>query len=87
MSLRDLHQKRPYQHGLAGTHVDVKGHAMTGNGYITIADAADLLSVSTKTVRRYMDAGKLTPYRLGERLVRLDPAEVQSLLRPIGVSA
>ena len=50
---------------------------------LTITEAATRLHVSTKTIRRYIAAGRLTGYRVGPHLIRLDPAEVDGLLRPI----
>ncbi len=50
---------------------------------ISIADAAVRLGVSPKTVRRRIADGSLPAYRVGPHLVRLDPAEVDALLRPI----
>lgn len=49
----------------------------------TIAEAASRLHVSPKTVRRRIADGHLTAYRVGPQLIRLDPAEVDALLRPI----
>lgn len=51
---------------------------------LTIAEAADLLGVCTKTVRRRISEGHLTGYRLaGSTLIRLDPSEIDKQLRPI----
>lgn len=50
---------------------------------ITIAVAADYLGVADKTIRRRISDGSLTAYRMGSRLIRLDAAEVDELLRPI----
>ena len=49
----------------------------------TIAEAARRHDVSTKTIRRRIADGSLTAYRFGPHLIRLDPAEVDGLLRPI----
>lgn len=49
----------------------------------TIASAAERTHVSTKTIRRRIAEGALTAYRFGPHLIRLDPAEVDALLRPI----
>lgn len=49
----------------------------------TIDSAADRLHVTTKTVRRWIAEGRLTAYRVGPRLVRVDAREVDDLLRPI----
>jgi excisionase family DNA binding protein len=47
----------------------------------SVAQVADHLGVSTKTIRRYIDAGLLRKYRVGPRLIRLDVDEVNALLR------
>jgi excisionase family DNA binding protein len=44
-----------------------------------IEDTAARLGKSTKTIRRYVAAGKITGYRVG-RTIRLDPAEVDARL-------
>ena len=49
----------------------------------TIGSAADRLQVTTKTVRRWIAEGRLTGYRVGPRLLRVDAHEVDELLRPI----
>lgn len=49
-----------------------------------IADAAVRCGVSTKTIRRRIADGSLTAYRVGPRIIRIDMAEVERLLRPIG---
>lgn len=49
----------------------------------TISRAAEQLDVSTKTIRRYIGQGRLTAYRVGDHMIRLDPDEVEGLLRPI----
>jgi excisionase family DNA binding protein len=51
--------------------------------YESIAEAASRTGVSTKTIRRRIAEGKLTGYRFGPHLIRLNPAEVDNLLRPI----
>lgn len=43
---------------------------------ITIAEAADTYRVSPRTIRRYIAAGRITAYRLGPRMIRLDAAQV-----------
>jgi len=49
----------------------------------TLTEAAERLGVCTRTLRRYIAIGRLTGYRLGDTLIRLDSDEVDSLLRPI----
>lgn len=50
---------------------------------ITLAHAADILSLDEKTIRRYVAAGRLIGYRVGPRAIRVDAAEVEALARPI----
>jgi excisionase family DNA binding protein len=49
----------------------------------SINDAAEYAGVSTKTIRRYIAAGRLTGYRVGPRLIKINLAEVDELLHPI----
>jgi excisionase family DNA binding protein len=49
----------------------------------SIQETADYLGTSTKTVRRYIAAGRLKAYRLGDRAVRVDLDELDQALRPI----
>lgn len=51
--------------------------------YETIAEAAARTGVCTKTIRRRIAEGRLTGYRFGPTLIRLDPAQVDGLLHPI----
>lgn len=50
-----------------------------------LAVAAARHGVCVKTLRRRIAAGQLRAYRFGTRIVRVDPAEVDALLRPIPV--
>lgn len=50
---------------------------------VTLADAAAAVGVNPKTIRRRIADGSLTAYRMGPRLIRVDQAELDSLLRPI----
>ena len=51
--------------------------------YESLADASARVGVSTRTLRRWIAAGRLTGYRVGPQLIRLDPREVDALARPI----
>ena len=50
---------------------------------VSLADAAEYAGVCSKTIRRYIADGKLSAYRMGPRLIRVDVAEVDALLSPI----
>ena len=55
----------------------------TGRHLAPIAAAAKSTGVSPKTIRRYIAAGRLTGYRVGPRLIRVDLNEVDALLHRI----
>jgi len=46
----------------------------------SIPNAAEYLGVADKTIRRYIAAGRLTGYRAGPRLIRVDLDEVDAVL-------
>lgn len=52
----------------------------TRREYESILDAATRVGVSTKTVRRWIAAGHLRGYRMGPRLLRVDPDELDRML-------
>jgi excisionase family DNA binding protein len=48
---------------------------------ITLAEAADIYGVSQRTLRRYINAHRITAYRIGGlKLLRLDPEELDQQL-------
>jgi excisionase family DNA binding protein len=49
----------------------------------TIAAAAARYGLSPRTIRRRIAEGALVGYRFGPRLIRVNVAEVDALLRPI----
>jgi excisionase family DNA binding protein len=51
--------------------------------YGSIDRAAQLASVSTKTIRRRIADGSITGYRFGPRVIRVDLDEVESLFKRI----
>ena len=52
---------------------------------ITIAAAAEQLSVSTKTIRRLISRGELPALKIGGHLVRVPAAALNTLGRPVTV--
>jgi excisionase family DNA binding protein len=48
--------------------------------YESVGDAAARVGVSTKTVRRWIASGQLPGYRMGPRLLRVDPDDVDRML-------
>ncbi|HEU5042828.1 MAG TPA: helix-turn-helix domain-containing protein [Nocardioidaceae bacterium] len=53
---------------------------------VSLADAADALAVSTRTVRRYIADGQLEAVRLGRRTLRIKLDSVERFIdaRPVG---
>ena len=47
---------------------------------VSLAEAAEILSVSTKTVRRYIAAGDLDAVRLGRRTIRIKAESLDRLI-------
>lgn len=50
---------------------------------LSVAQSAARLGVSPWTIRRRIADGSLTAYRVGPKLIRVDVAELDALLRPI----
>jgi S-DNA-T family DNA segregation ATPase FtsK/SpoIIIE len=50
---------------------------------VGLSAAAAYADVSTRTLRRYIAQGRLTGYRVGPRLVKVDLSELDQLARPI----
>ncbi|MGP5251486.1 helix-turn-helix domain-containing protein [Brachybacterium alimentarium] len=50
---------------------------------LSIAEAAEQLGLTEKTIRRYIAAGKLPAYRVGSRTVRIKSSDLERLLKPI----
>ena len=57
------------------------GKPSTMDELLTVEEAAKLLKVSAKTIRRWYQEGKIPCYRLGYRTVRIFPSEVESYLQ------
>ena len=53
---------------------------------VSLADAADYYSVSTKTVRRWIAAGRLEGYRVGPRLLRVRVDSLDSATRKLATA-
>ncbi|MDQ4112033.1 MAG: helix-turn-helix domain-containing protein [Actinomycetota bacterium] len=51
----------------------------------SLAEAAQVLGVTDRTIRNYIARGRLPAYRVGDRLVRVMRADVEALFRPIPV--
>jgi excisionase family DNA binding protein len=55
--------------------------------YVKIAEAAAYLQVTDRTVRQMIADGRLTGYRSGNRLVRVDLNEIDAAMKPFGGAA
>lgn len=55
------------------------------HAWASLAQGADHLGVSEKTLRRMIAAGHITGYRMGPRLLRVDLNELDDAMRPIPV--
>jgi excisionase family DNA binding protein len=53
----------------------------------TIKQSAEFFGVDVKTVRRWIAQGRLTAYRVGPRLIRIDRNSILKLASPIGGAA
>lgn len=49
----------------------------------TYQEAAERLGCTTATIRNYVVAGKLTGYRMGPRMRRIDLDEVEALIKVV----
>ncbi|MBS4730059.1 excisionase family DNA-binding protein [Mycobacterium sp. SM1] len=52
--------------------------------YATIKEAAAYLAVSDRTIRQMIADGRLTAYRNGRRVIRLDLNEIDGRMQPFG---
>lgn len=53
---------------------------MSRRDLLTQREVAEYLGVTTRTVRNWSAAGKLPAYKLGDKIVRYDMAEVDAFL-------
>ncbi len=51
---------------------------MSDTALLNYQETADLLGVSTKTVRRLVAGGELVSIRLSQRIVRFDRADIEA---------
>ncbi|PBA30574.1 DNA-binding protein [Mycobacterium intracellulare] len=64
-----------------------KLNASGGRRYVKISEAAEYLQVTDRTIRQMVSDGRLTAYRSGKRLIRLDLNEIDAAMRPFGGAA
>ncbi|WP_026533912.1 helix-turn-helix domain-containing protein [Arthrobacter sp. H14] len=51
--------------------------------YASLTEAADYAHISTRTLRRYITDGRLTGYRVGPRIIRVNLDELDNLFSAI----
>jgi excisionase family DNA binding protein len=64
------------------THAPLSYHSTTTQ-FLTVSQAARLLAVHPSSIRRWISAGKLPAYRVGDKGIRLSIADVLELARPL----
>ncbi|CAN5523663.1 hypothetical protein BH09ACT7_BH09ACT7_08460 [soil metagenome] len=55
--------------------------------YAKLIEAAEYLGVTDRTIRQMIADGRLTGYRSGKRLVRVDLDEIDAAMKPFGGAA
>lgn len=53
---------------------------------VSMKSAADSFGVSERTIRRRIADGSLKAYRMGPRMIRIDTAELDTILRPLAAA-
>jgi excisionase family DNA binding protein len=54
--------------------------ARTSDKYLSPAEAAEYLSVTTRTIRQMQADGRRKPYRLGGRVVRFKVSDIDAAM-------
>lgn len=52
--------------------------------YVSVADAAEYLGVTDRTIRQMVSDGRLAAYRNGRKLVRLDLNDIDARMEAFG---
>lgn len=70
------------------THTPNRDQRRNPRCYATLTQAAEYLGVTARTIRQMIADGRLTGYRSGSRLVRVDLNEIDDdAMRPFGGAA
>ena len=62
-------------------------HPVVQRRYAKLKEAATYLQVTERTIRQMIADGRLTGYRSGTRLVRVDLNELDAAMQPFGGAA
>lgn len=77
---------------MSGTYTpdETEGNQLSSNKsqrrLVTIPQAANEYGVCSKTIRRYISAGRIVGYRFGPRMIRVDLDEIDAMLRPMSAA-
>lgn len=55
----------------------------TAPNFQTIEDAAERYKVNPRTIRRLIEAKKITVYKIGSKIIRIDVNETDALFREV----
>lgn len=51
--------------------------------YVTLKDSAEYLGVTERTIRNFIARGDLPAYRIGNRALRIDRADLDKIITPV----
>lgn len=54
---------------------------------ISVTEAAERLGVNYRTIRRWIAAGRIDAVRVGPRLLKIDAAQLDRVMSPVGGGA
>ncbi|MGH3966601.1 MAG: helix-turn-helix domain-containing protein [Mycobacterium sp.] len=54
---------------------------------VSLSAAAEYADVNPRTLRRHVASGRLTAYRVGPRLIKIDLDELEASFQPVGGGA
>jgi excisionase family DNA binding protein len=72
---------------LATKPTQVLGRKTFTRRWATMREAADYLGVTDRTIRQMVADGRISAYRNGARLVRVDLNELDAAMQPFGGGA
>ena len=54
---------------------------LNDTNYLSVKESAKLLNVSIMTIRRWMESGKLKPYKISERKIFIRESEIKEMFK------
>lgn len=64
-----------------------KRQETSGRRWASLAEAADYVGVTHRTLRGWITEGRITGYRINARVLRVDLNEVDAAMQPFGGDA